>query len=85
MAEWLRRWTWNPMGNARAGSNPATVEDSMTERLRWSPAKRLGNARAGSNPAAVEKTKGNSALMAQWIRRPPTTRETPGSSPGKCK
>ena len=23
MAEWLRRWTRNPMGNARAGSNPA--------------------------------------------------------------
>ena len=23
MAEWLRRWTWNPMGISRAGSNPA--------------------------------------------------------------
>ena len=23
MAEWLRRWTRNPMGIARAGSNPA--------------------------------------------------------------
>ena len=23
MAEWLRRWTWNPMGYPRAGSNPA--------------------------------------------------------------
>lgn len=23
MAEWLRRWTWNPMGSPRAGSNPA--------------------------------------------------------------
>ena len=23
MAEWLRRWTWNPMGFPRAGSNPA--------------------------------------------------------------
>ena len=22
MAEWLRRWTRNPMGNARTGSNP---------------------------------------------------------------
>ena len=26
MAEWLRRWTRNPMGNARAGSNPARSE-----------------------------------------------------------
>ena len=23
MAEWLRRWTRNPLGSARAGSNPA--------------------------------------------------------------
>ena len=23
MAEWLRRWTWNPMATSRAGSNPA--------------------------------------------------------------
>jgi hypothetical protein len=23
VAEWLRRWTWNPMGSARVGSNPA--------------------------------------------------------------
>ena len=23
VAEWLRRWTWNPMGSPRAGSNPA--------------------------------------------------------------
>ena len=23
MAEWLRRWTRNPMGYSRAGSNPA--------------------------------------------------------------
>ena len=26
MAEWLRRWTRNPMGSARAGSNPAQCE-----------------------------------------------------------
>ena len=23
VAEWLRRWTRNPLGSARAGSNPA--------------------------------------------------------------
>ena len=23
MAEWLRRWTWKPMGFSRVGSNPA--------------------------------------------------------------
>ena len=26
MAEWLRRWTANPLGSARAGSNPADVD-----------------------------------------------------------
>ena len=26
MAEWLRRWTWNPLGSSRAGSNPVRSE-----------------------------------------------------------
>ena len=26
VAEWLRRWTANPMGSARVGSNPANCE-----------------------------------------------------------
>ena len=26
MAEWLRRWTANPMGSARVGSNPILVD-----------------------------------------------------------
>ena len=26
VAEWLRRWTANPMGSARVGSNPIGVE-----------------------------------------------------------
>ena len=31
MAEWLRRWTANPLGSARAGSNPADVEFFLVE------------------------------------------------------
>ena len=27
MAEWLRRWTANPMGSARVGSNPILVDN----------------------------------------------------------
>ena len=27
MAEWLRRWTRNPLGSPRAGSNPADYVD----------------------------------------------------------
>ena len=29
MAEWLRRWTRNPMGSPRAGSNPARSATSF--------------------------------------------------------
>ena len=29
VAEWLRRWTWNPMGSPRAGSNPAGCDKSF--------------------------------------------------------
>lgn len=29
MAEWLRRWTRNPMGSPRAGSNPAHSASSF--------------------------------------------------------
>ena len=30
VAEWLRRWTANPMGSARVGSNPILVEYFFT-------------------------------------------------------
>ena len=26
LSEWLRRWTRNPLGSARVGSNPAAVD-----------------------------------------------------------
>ena len=29
VAEWLRRWTANPMGSARVGSNPILVENIL--------------------------------------------------------
>ena len=29
VAEWLRRWTANPLGSARVGSNPILVEDCI--------------------------------------------------------
>ena len=30
VAEWLRRWTRNPLGSPRAGSNPADYARSFT-------------------------------------------------------
>ena len=29
MAEWLRRWTRNPLGSPRAGSNPADYVEEV--------------------------------------------------------
>ena len=30
VAEWLRRWTRNPLGSPRAGSNPADYEEQIS-------------------------------------------------------
>ena len=30
VSEWLRRWTRNPLGSARKGSNPFGVDDYVT-------------------------------------------------------
>ena len=30
VAEWLRRWTANPLGSARVGSNPILVESFLS-------------------------------------------------------
>ena len=59
MPEWLRGWTANPLGIARAGSNPAVLviiiiyydKEHMPEWLRGWTANPLGIALAGSNPA----------------------------------
>ena len=40
MAEWLRRWTWNPMGSSRAGSNPARSETLYNTATRYLKQKR---------------------------------------------
>ena len=34
MAEWLRRWTANPMGSARVGSNPILVVKMVLDSVR---------------------------------------------------
>ena len=31
VAEWLRRWTRNPLGSARTGSNPVDCDDFWEE------------------------------------------------------
>ena len=37
VAEWLRRWTWNPLGYARTGSNPVDSDMILNfNRSNWS-------------------------------------------------
>ena len=35
MAEWLRRWTVNPWGSARVGSNPILVVFLLGSMVKW--------------------------------------------------
>ena len=35
LSEWLRRWTRNPLGSARRGSNPLAVDKSQLRCHRW--------------------------------------------------
>ena len=35
VAEWLRRWTRNPLGSARVGSNPTGVVFYFVFRFNW--------------------------------------------------
>ena len=72
MAEWLRRWTANPLGSARAGSNPVIVDffrDTMAEWLRRLTRNQLGSARVGSNPTGVDLFPGHLlVLLGSYLR-----------------
>ena len=35
VSEWLRRWTRNPLGSARVGSNPTGVDGSFLSKRHW--------------------------------------------------
>ena len=37
VAEWLRRWTANPLGSARMGSNPIFVVNLLLQFLTYTP------------------------------------------------
>ena len=60
VAEWFRRWTRNPLGSARTGSNPVYSDlifiiffsfmAVVSEWLRRWTRNPLGSARTGSNP-----------------------------------
>ena len=75
LSEWLTRWTRNPLGSARKGSNPLGVAllaryvagvwmypgtDTLSEWLRRWTRNLLGSARKGSNPLGF-------ALLARYV------------------
>ena len=69
MSEWLRRWTRNPLGSARRGSNPLGVAFFAYLRRRYRSYKY-------SITYAVAY-----ALLAQWLERAAVNRKVTGSIP----
>ena len=45
VSEWLRRWTRNPLGSARRGSNPLGVGVSLFAELGWQSSGLVSSAR----------------------------------------
>ena len=79
MAEWLRRWTRNPMGSSRTGSNP--VHSALTflhlKVFLCSDTKSQRNGQKVSQNQ-IWTNKIATAVMAEWLRR--WTRNPMGSS-----
>ena len=70
MAEWLTRWTRNPMGFPRAGSNPACSEETTSEcEVSFSWKSQLTVSREQVVSVSGNKTLVLPAAMAAWLRR----------------
>ena len=83
LSEWLRRWTWNPLGIARVGSNPTvSALYKFSKRL-------LGlvvwfslwvREVEGSIPSGAQLFKGCDRIVVSTFR---CGRKNPGSIPGR--
>ena len=62
MAEWLRRWTANPLGSARAGSNPVVVARGFSSFGRALALRARGDWFESFNLHQKDS-------MAEWLRR----------------
>jgi hypothetical protein len=67
VSEWLRRWTRNPLGFARRGSNPLGVVFAIS--------------RCSVSNVGVSSLTGRAALLAQWLERAAVNRKVTGSIP----
>ncbi|KAL1254259.1 hypothetical protein QQF64_016488 [Cirrhinus molitorella] len=65
VAEWLRRWTRNPLGSPRAGSNPADYAVSRR------PLRRSGWGLFFASPSTDCLRCGKGALRGLWKNREP--------------
>ena len=72
VSEWLRRWTRNPLGSARRGSNPLGVVFFFSERFK------CGKVQVAFVVAAKLQPE---ALLAQWLERAAVNRKVTGSIP----
>ena len=63
MAEWLRRWTRNPLGSSRAGSNPA---DNVFIILLWK--RKFKSNHLNLNYMDFKMKQPNEVRMAEWSR-----------------
>ena len=72
VSEWLRRWTRNPLGSARRGSNPLGVVLRLAG---------LFVATLCMSPGTVAATAKRAALLAQWLERAAVNRKVTGSIP----
>ena len=97
VAEWLRRWTWNPMGSARVGSNPANCDkkfytckilppvgfEPTTPSLRdWCSTTELKRHHSGLGLLQMLLQQGLVGLGVWFALR---VREVPGSIPGRAR
>ena len=73
MSEWLRRWTRNPLGSARRGSNPLAVAFSRTEtHMQTQVIRLLRGFLRGFGNAKAQKPRTLARLFCQRIQRVPT-------------
>ena len=70
MSEWLRRWTRNPLGSARRGSNPLGVGF-------------YGTMHTLLFTQLVVYNRVADALLAQWLERAAVNRKVAGSIPAR--
>ena len=69
MSEWLRRWTRNPLGSARRGSNPLGV-DLLTALISIGDAAARQDAKDGSLVSAYEVLRPTMLCLQGFVSPP---------------